>query len=110
LIYAKEFHIVEIFFIIVTTVYNSIYTINCKNKLVVLKLYKELLTNGHIDVSKFEYSNYIDILILWRVDRMSINNKRITALISLSITILRKLFKLKIPQKVFLISKKNWKI
>lgn len=40
-----------------TTVYNSIYTINCGNKLTALRLYEEVLTDGYIDVSEFEYSN-----------------------------------------------------
>lgn len=43
--------------LIITTIYNSVYTVDCKNKSTALKLYEELLINGYLDVSEFEYSN-----------------------------------------------------
>lgn len=43
--------------LIITNICNSMYTVNCKNKSIASKLYKEILTNGYLDVSEFEYSN-----------------------------------------------------
>lgn len=44
-------------FLIITTIYNSVYTVNCKNESTASKSYEEILTNGYLDVSEFEYSN-----------------------------------------------------
>lgn len=43
--------------LVITTIYNSVYTIDCKNESIALKSYEEILTNGYLDVSEFEYSN-----------------------------------------------------
>lgn len=43
--------------LIITTVYNDVYTVNCKSEYNASKLYKEALVNGYLDVSDFEYSN-----------------------------------------------------
>lgn len=43
--------------LIITTIYNSVYTVNCKNESTALKSYEEILANGYLDVSEFEYSN-----------------------------------------------------
>ena len=43
--------------LIITNIYNSVYTVNCKSESTASKLYEEILTNGYLDVSEFEYSN-----------------------------------------------------
>lgn len=43
--------------LIITTMYNSVYTINYENEFIASKSYEEVLTNGYLDVSEFEYSN-----------------------------------------------------
>ena len=43
--------------LIITTIYNRVYTVNCKNESTALKSYEEILANGYLDVSEFEYSN-----------------------------------------------------
>lgn len=44
-------------FLIVTTMYDQVYTINCGNKVIASRLYEEILVEGYLDVSEFEYSN-----------------------------------------------------
>ena len=43
--------------LVITTIYNSVYTVDCKNESTASKSYEEVLTNGYLDVSEFEYSN-----------------------------------------------------
>lgn len=43
--------------LIITNIYNSVYTVNCKSESTASKLYEEILTNGYLNVSEFEYSN-----------------------------------------------------
>lgn len=43
--------------LIITTMYNRVYTVNCENEPTASKSYEEILTNGYLDVSEFEYSN-----------------------------------------------------
>lgn len=43
--------------LVITTIYNSVYTVDCKNESTASKSYEEILTNGYLDVSEFEYSN-----------------------------------------------------
>lgn len=43
--------------LVITTIYNSVYTVDCKNEFVASKSYEEILVNGYLDVSGFEYSN-----------------------------------------------------
>ncbi len=43
------------FFIFVTNVYGKVYTVDCKNEITASKLYEEVLINGYLDVSEFDY-------------------------------------------------------
>lgn len=43
--------------LIITTMYNNVYTVDCKNESIASKLYEEALIRGYLDVSKYEYSN-----------------------------------------------------
>lgn len=43
--------------LIITTIYNSVYAVNCENESTASKLYEESFKNGYLDVSEFEYSN-----------------------------------------------------
>lgn len=42
-------------FLVITTICNSVYTVDCKNESTASKSYEEVLTNGYLDVSEFEY-------------------------------------------------------
>lgn len=43
--------------LIITTIYNSVYAVNCENESKASKMYEEILIGGYLDVSEFEYSN-----------------------------------------------------
>lgn len=43
--------------LVITTTYNSIYSVECGNKSIASKMYEQALVDGCLDVSEFEYSN-----------------------------------------------------
>ena len=43
--------------LIITTVYNAVYTVECRDKAVAARLYENVLEYGFINVSEFEYTN-----------------------------------------------------
>lgn len=40
----------------ITTTENEVYIVNCENESTALKMYKEALTEGRLDISEFEYA------------------------------------------------------
>lgn len=43
--------------LLITTTYNSLYTVECVNESIATALHDKVLIDGYIDVSNFEYSN-----------------------------------------------------
>jgi hypothetical protein len=43
--------------LLITTVYNSIYTVDCISDTMATELHNKVLVDGYIDVSDFYYSN-----------------------------------------------------
>lgn len=43
--------------LLITTVYNDLYTVDCESESTASRLYEEVLFKGYLDVSEFEYSN-----------------------------------------------------
>ena len=43
--------------LLISTVHNSLYTVECEDEEIAEGLYWKMLVDGYIDVSNFEYSN-----------------------------------------------------
>jgi hypothetical protein len=43
--------------LLITTVYNSLYTVDCTDEAIATELHNKVLVDGYIDVSNFYYSN-----------------------------------------------------
>lgn len=44
-------------FLLITTVYNATYIVDCVSNEIATELYNKVLVNGYIDVSEFSYNN-----------------------------------------------------
>lgn len=43
--------------LLITTVYDELYTVDCTSDVMATELYNKVLTDGYIDVSHFYYNN-----------------------------------------------------
>ena len=44
-------------FLLITTIYNDLYAVDCTSETMATELHNKVLVDGYIDVSNFHYSN-----------------------------------------------------